>query len=186
MYGMVNKAVEDLVRTNHGDEVWQRIKDRAGIDVDVFVSTEGYPDELTYALVGAASEVLGAPAADILEAFGVHWVLHTAPDGYGAILDAAGKTLPEFLMNLNQMHTRVGMIFPELKPPRFECGEVTDRSMLLHHHTFRPGLGPMVKGLVLGLGKRFETPVRVEQVQDREKGADHDVFRVTWGPGVEG
>jgi hypothetical protein len=84
------------------------------------------------------------------------------------------------------MHTRVGMIFPELKPPRFECGEVTDHSMLLHHHTFRPGLGPMVKGLVLGLGKRFETPVRVEQVQDREKGADHDVFRVTWGPGVEG
>ena len=88
---MVNKAVEELVRRNHGDEVWQRIKQRAGIDVDVFVSTEGYPDEMTYALVGAASEVLGAPAADILEAFGVHWVPHTAPDGYGAILDEIGR-----------------------------------------------------------------------------------------------
>jgi len=181
MYGMINRAVESLVLTNYGPDAWRRIKERAGVDVDVFVSTEAYPDETTYRLVAAASEILDTPPADILEAFGVYWVLHTAEDGYGAILDAAGRSLPEFLMNLNQMHTRVAMIFPDLKPPRFECGEVTERSLLLHHFTDRPGLGPMVKGLVRGLAQRFETPVRVEQVRDRGEGADHDVFRVIWG-----
>ena len=67
MYGMVNKAVEEMVCMHHGEPVWERIKARAGVDVDVFMSNEGYPDEMTYKLVGAASEVLDVPAPQILE-----------------------------------------------------------------------------------------------------------------------
>ena len=40
----------------------------------------------------------------------------------------------------------------------------------------------MVSGLVEGLGERFDTAVEVTQVQDREQGADHDVFSVTYQP----
>ena len=66
MYGMVNKAVQDLVVSNFGDEKWQAIKAKAGVEDDVFLSNEGYPDKVTYDLVGAASGVLGMPARDIL------------------------------------------------------------------------------------------------------------------------
>ena len=75
MYGMVNKAVQDLLIANHGMEVWLRIKARAGVEDEVFISTQAYPDEVTYRLVGAASEVLGLSAAQVLHEFGRWWVL---------------------------------------------------------------------------------------------------------------
>lgn len=138
MYGMVNKAIEDLVVTNFGSEQWEAIKSKAGVDVDVFLSNESYPDKMTYDLVGAASEVLGIAASGILIAFGEHWVLNTARQGYGSMLEANGRTLPEFLINLPSFHTRVAMIFPDLQPPRFNCTDVLENSLVLHYYSHRP------------------------------------------------
>jgi hypothetical protein len=186
MYGMVNNAVEQMVCTHYGERTWEEIKARAGVDVDVFMSNEAYPDQMTYALVGAASEVLAVPANKILEAFGEHWVLHTAQDGYGGLMRAAGKSLPEFLVNLPNFHTRVAMIFPKLQPPRFECTDVTAASLKLHYYTHREGLAPFVVGLMQGLGKMFGTPITVRPLESRGTGADHDVFEVSWTPAPAG
>ena len=182
MYGMVNKAVEDMVLLHHGETVWEQIKTKAGVDVDVFMSNESYSDDITYNLVGAASEVLKVPPEQILMGFGEHWVLHTAQEGYGGLMKAAGKNLPEFLSNLPNFHTRVAMIFPKLQPPRFECSDITERSLSLHYYSHRPGLAPFVVGLMQGLGRMFETPVTVRLAEAKNQGADHDAFEVTWTP----
>jgi hypothetical protein len=182
MYGMVNKAVEEMVCLHHGEATWEKIKAAAGVDIDVFMSNESYDDDITYRLVGAASEVLALPAEQILIGFGEHWVLHTAQEGYGGLMKAAGKTLPEFLQNLPNFHARVAMIFPKLQPPHFRCTEITDHSLRLHYHSHRPGLAPFVVGLMQGLGRMFQTPVTVRRIEAKEEGADHDVFTVTWEP----
>jgi len=173
-----------MVRMRHGDEAWARIRARAGIDVEVFMSTEAYPDDITYRLVGAASEELGAPPDDVLVAFGEHWITYTASEGYGGLLSATGATLPEFLVELPNFHARVAMIFPALQPPHFACSDVTDASLRLHYWTKRRGLAPFVVGLVRGLGRRFGTEVEVRLVESRDAGADHDVFDVRWAPGA--
>jgi hypothetical protein len=36
MYGIVNKAIEDLVTENFGEEKWQEVKAKSGVDVDFF------------------------------------------------------------------------------------------------------------------------------------------------------
>ncbi len=180
MYGMVNKAMEEMVCRQHGEEMWTRIKMRAGVEEDLFISNEGYPDEITYRLVGAASAELGMDPADILKAFGEHWVLHTASEGYGSMMRAGGKSLREFLVNLPNFHTRVIMIYPKLQPPGFACSDVGDRSLRLHYHTHRPGLTMFVVGLLQGLGRMFRTPVKVTIESRREEGAEHDVFLVEW------
>jgi hypothetical protein len=94
MYGMVNKALEDMVCTQFGESVWEDIKSCAGVDIDVFMSNEAYPDDMTFQLLSAASEVLKIPAEVVLEAFGEHWVLHTAQKGYGGLMQATGSSLP--------------------------------------------------------------------------------------------
>jgi len=180
MYGMVNKAVEEMVVMHHGEDTWERIKIRAGIDVDVFMSNEDYPDEITHALVAAASDILATPADTILEAFGEHWILHTAQEGYGGLLRAGGKNFPEFLANLPNFHTRVAMIFPNLQPPSFSCSEVGPTSLKLHYITHRPGMTGFVVGLIQGLAKMFATPVVIRMAQSRSEGADHDVFHIEW------
>ena len=126
--------------------------------------------------------VLKMPADKILTGFGEHWVLHTAQDGYGGLMAAAGKTLPEFMRNLPNFHSRMTMIFPKLQPPHFECSDITDRSLNLHYYSHRKGLAPFVVGLMQGLGKRFKTPVMVRQAAVKDQGADHDIFEVNWVP----
>lgn len=175
MYGLVNKAIEGLICNRFGEETWEAVKRRAGIDEEGFVSLDSYPDNMTYALVGAASEVLGTPADKLLEVFGEHWVTYTAREGYGGLLDAAGGDLRTFLMSLNQLHARVRLVAPELRPPSFQCTDVTDTSLVLHYRSTRDGLAPMVLGLLKGLSARFQTPVEVTHQRRRgEGGADHD------------
>lgn len=180
MYGMVNQAFEDMIIERFGDECWDRIKAAARVEVDVFISNEGYPDELTYQLVGAASTLLELPAAELLEAFGVHWILQTAREGYGELMAASGRTLEEFLRNLPNFHTRVSLIFPHLQPPRFVCTDQTETSLRLHYYSQRPDLTPFVRGLLRGLGDMFATPLSITQEAARADGADHDIFDLAW------
>jgi len=180
MYGLVNKGIEELVVTNFGVEKWELIKLKAGVDVDVFISNEGYPDDLTFKLVGAAVEVLGIPAEDILIAFGEHWVLQTAAQNYGPMMKSGGSSLKEFLVNLPNFHTRVAMIYPNLEPPRFQCTDVMDGGLHLHYHSHRSGLTSFVTGLIQGLGKLYETPCTSTILKRKDQGEDHDVFAVTW------
>lgn len=179
MYGMVNKALQNMVLEAHGEEVWEQIRTRAGVDVEVFISNEGYPDEITYQLAGAASEVLQAPVEDLLRAFGSYWVLKTARQGYGELMAAGGRTLREFLLNLPNLHTRVCLIFPHLRPPEFSCSDVAANSLRLRYRSTRQGLTPFVVGLVEGLGEMFETPVVVTLVPGAH-GPGRDEFLVSW------
>lgn len=176
MYGLVNKAIEDLVTQGHGAETWQRIVERAGVELAGFISMEQYPDQLTYGLVGAASEELGVPAAELLEAFGKFWVLYTGTEGYGEFLDMSGSTFEEFLGNLDNLHMRVGLSFPELEPPSFRCEKLGPGRYHLRYYSKRQGLVPMVIGLVKGLAERFGLEVDVRLAQARSAERDHDLF----------
>lgn len=181
MYGLVNKAIEGMVRSGHGEAVWDRIREKAGVQVPAFVSNEPYPDEMTYRLVAAASEVLDTRAEDILKAFGRYWVLETAVRAYGPLMWAGGRTLKDFLLYLPRFHVHIETIFPELRPPEFTCENVGDDSLDLKYRSPRPpGLEPFVEGLVEGLGTLYGTPVTIRLVQPREGGSDSAVFRVTW------
>lgn len=143
-----------------------------------------YPDDVTYRLVGAASEVLATPADRLLIAFGEHWMTFTAQQGYGPILRLAGGDVIEFLTNLNALHDRLRSAFPALRPPRILCSDVTADSLRVHYHSERAGLAPFVVGLLHGLGRMFGTPVEVRH--DRAKGPDHDhdEFIIRILPGV--
>lgn len=180
MYGLVNQAIEDLLRTQHGDETWERIKRQAGVETETFVSMEAYPDAVSYDLVRAASEELDQPASELLEAFGMHWTLYTAQKGYGDLFRMGGSTFKEFMLNLHGLHTHIARSFPNLQPPSFWCTDVTGSSLRLHYQSKRPGLGPMVIGLVRGLGAMFNTEVTVSPARTRADGADHDEFLVTF------
>jgi hypothetical protein len=178
MYGLVNKAIADLISMQHGDRVWAEVRRRAGVNVDDFVGMEPYPDAVTYDLVRAASELLDVSADKLLEAFGEYWILYTARQGYGDLLGMGGRTFREFMLHLHDLHTHVGLAFPDLRPPSFWCSDVGEDTLTLHYQSERDGLAPMVVGLLRGLGTMFDTEVTVEHVQRRAAGAAHDEFAI--------
>lgn len=180
MYGLVNKAIRDLVVENYGQEKWSEICVLSDFPDEEFVAMSPYPDALTYTLIGNASRVLGADANVLLEKFGEYWIMYTASEGYGELMNLSGRSLPEFLANMDMLHNRIAGIMPELQPPKFVTRNIGDCSLELEYHTHRPGLVPMMFGMLRGLGKRFNLDCKVEHIQVKSAESECDVFLVSW------
>ena len=116
MYGLVNKAIQDLISDKFGEDKWQEIKKLSGFEDDFFISLQAYPDKVTYDLVKNASIVLGADASQVMEAFGEYWILYTANEGYGEMMNLAGNTITEFLNNLD-MGILISALYTKLRAP---------------------------------------------------------------------
>lgn len=177
MHGLVNQALKDLIVEKFTAEKWTEIRTKAGVSEDDFVAMKSYPDHITYCLVGAASEVLGAPGEVLLKAFGQYWIEFTKKEGYGPLMDLFGVDLRSCLKNLNSMHSRMGMMMPEFQPPKFNVSEPDASTLLLEYHSQRPGLAPMVEGLLEGLALKFGNKITIE-TQMRANQADPDLFTV--------
>ena len=180
MYGIVNKAVKGLILENYGESTWEKVKDHSGVDIDVFLSNEPYDDAITYKLAISASEVLGTPLSDVLNAFGEYWILRTGMENYGSLMEAGGDSLREFLVNLPNFHSRVMLMFPNLEPPEFRVSDIESDSVHVHYYSHRPALAEFVRGLLHGLAKMFKTEVEIKLLESREDGHDHEVFKVSW------
>jgi Haem-NO-binding len=180
MYGIVNKAIQDLVIANFGEEKWKAIREKSGIDVDFFISNEAYDDEITFQLAIAVSEEMNMSIGDVLIAFGEWWIIKTTKEKYSDLMESGGSNLKEFIINLPMFHNRVTLIYPKLSPPEFKVTDVTDTSLNLHYISNRIGFQEFVRGLIQGLAKRFETKVKIELIQSRNDGSNHEIFKIIW------
>jgi hypothetical protein len=180
MYGIVNKAIQDLITDNFGADKWEEIKEKSEIDVDFFLSNEPYDDDITYKLAGAASEVLGLTLGQVLNALGEWWVLKTSKEKYGGLMEAGGDNLKEFLINLPLFHNRIMLMYPKLTPPEFKVSNVEENSIYIHYHSKRQGLQEFVRGLLVGLSKTYTIDSKIELMQSRDDGNTHEIFKVSW------
>lgn len=172
MYGLVNRAIEEMVLEKGGIELWQAIKEKAAVDEITFLSMQPYPDRVTYDLVSSASEILGVLPEDLLRQFGRHWIMFTAQEGYGPLLQSTGKDVREFLHNLDAMHARVAGTMTELNPPSFKCIEISNTNLHVYYGSERVGLESMVVGLLEGLGELYETSLKVTLLKDASDNSD--------------
>lgn len=180
MYGIVNKAIQDLVTNQFGVETWNQVKEESQIDVDYFISNEPYDDVVTTKLAVAASKILGISVEEVLIAFGEFWILDTAKVKYGYLMESGGENLKDFLLNLPNFHNRIMLIYPKLTPPEFRISDISEKSLHIHYFSKRPGLQEFVRGLLQGLGKFFDTKVEIDLVQSRTNGDEHEIFKVAW------
>lgn len=185
MYGMVNKAIESLVTSAHGEQAWARIAERAGLSGQEFVGLDSYPDEFTYNLVGATCAELGAEAADVLRSFGRYWVGFAEQSGYMGLLTMIGSDFETTIAGLNGMHSRIAVSFPELVPPDIQLGAVDGSDYEVIYRSTRPGLEPMLEGLLLSLAEHFGQHLEVLEVTGEANSDRGARFRVRLGAAEE-
>jgi guanylate cyclase soluble subunit beta len=180
LYGLINSALQNMIREKFGDEQWEKVLKASGVPEDSFLSMRSYDDTITYELVAAASEVLGAPAEACLEMFGEYWVLETASKTYGALMDAAGTDLVEFLRNMNALHDRITGTFINYVPPEFAVESLGAGRHRIHYISKRQGLTPFVVGLLNGLAIHFGVELKIsEQDAVPVTSGEHTIFEVT-------
>ena len=172
MYGLVNRGIEQLVRSRFGDAVWDEVCRAAGFEDDGFIAMESYDDSITYALVGAISETCDLDVATILEEFGEHWVVYTAQEGFGDLIAMCGNDVRSFLLNVNMLHEQVQSGFPALTPPHFELEESDPDHFTLVYRSERAGLGPMVVGLLRGIARTLGETIEIEHLPGDETTPD--------------
>jgi hypothetical protein len=177
MYGLVNEGFRELVIRLSGVEVWEEICKLAGIEPEGFEPLCPYHDSLTYTLVNLASEKLQLSTEEILTRYGHYWITYTAESGYGEIMQLFGSDLRTCLMNLNRMHANMGAMMPKLSPPQFTVENTSHEELLLHYHSQRAGLAPMVVGLLHGLADKFGDKITIHHTPKGER-SDHDEFLV--------
>lgn len=178
MHGLINRAIEQFVVSMKGEAGWRGVCAHAGVQADGFVSMQSYDDDITYRLVGVISERLAMTPEQVLEALGELWVTYTVQQGYEDVMAATSTNLREFLMNLNEMHGRIELVFAELRVPLFRVEDLSETEYKLFYASERSGLSPMVLGLVKGLAKRFGQNVEVVQIHAKTAVSDQDIFHI--------
>lgn len=179
--GIVNQAFAQFVTEQLGDAVWAEATARAGVEDVVLVTTEAYPDELTFQLAGHVCDIASIPLDDALTLFGEHWITYAHSRGYGPLIDEAGGDLQNVLYGLEALHTRVALVFPDSDVPDFTAEGDSSSGMHLIYSSRRRGLGAFVLGTLQGLVKHFDEDVTiVREPLTPEGNGSTERFSLTW------
>ncbi|XP_064606184.1 guanylate cyclase soluble subunit beta-2-like [Liolophura sinensis] len=186
-YGQIHVAVRELVLEKFGEDNWKRILQKADLDDNEhFMVFHRYTDSVTFKLIGAVSEILGVPVTGVLEVFGEYFFQYCLKHGYDKMLKSLGEDLTSFVQNLDSLHSMLAMSYKNIEAPSFRCETNEDGTLILHYYTVRPGLYPIVIGLVRAVGRDlFNTNAILEVInissqQLTEKDVqEHVSFKVT-------
>ncbi len=155
MYGMIHRAVRQMVLDDKGEATWAEIERAAGLGPAELISAEVYDDEVTLKLIGATAEILAEPVDELLLAFGRYWISFAERGSFGQVLNFTGTDLISFIGNLDNMHQGVQAVMPEARMPSFKLLDATPGRLLVCYASTRTGLERFVEGLLLGLLDRF-------------------------------
>jgi hypothetical protein len=179
MKGMVNKGIQEMVEEKFGAESWKRIKRLARCDAPFFAIGEDYPDEMTTALVEAASNVSGLSDEQFLIEFGKHWILNTGKSTYPTFYSLAGYSPREFLYSLNQIYKYIAR--NSTAPPLAELSyeDLPDGRLVIHYKS-KHDLCASFLGNIIGVGLLFNQVLRVKETACKKRGDSHCTMEVTF------
>ena len=179
MYGMIHRALRQMVVEQAGAQAWQDIEAKTGACADQMVSVVVYDDAKTQQIIEAVAERLGLTPSEGLQKFGRFWIDFIQCKSFAAILKLAGKDLVSVLRNLDRVHGAVLAAMPDARVPSFTVTANTDGEVDLRYRSTRVGLEPFITGLLQGLLEKFSLDGSVETLGGGEDGVR---FRVRYTP----
>jgi hypothetical protein len=165
MYGLVNQAIRGFICQQYGQVQWSRIVEEADVAEEGFVCSLNHDDQITYRLFTIAASELNLSEDCLIESVGKFWTTHLVAEQFGPLMGLTGESLIDFLHNLDNLHARLGMAFPELNPPSFHIEPVADDQVKLHYRSNRRGLTPLARGLLQGFAEHFGVALRMTEDQ---------------------
>ncbi len=160
MKGIVFNLLEIVVCDAYGEETWDALLARAGLE-GAYTSLGSYPDNDLEKLVTAASRVLDQPGEKIVRWFGRH-ALPVLAQRFPEFFAPHGSTR-SFLLTLNDViHPEVRKLYPGAEVPHFDFdARQPDRLVMSYHSTRR--LCAFGEGLIEGAAAHYHEEVLIEQ-----------------------
>jgi hypothetical protein len=157
MKGIILNLVEDVVRSEHGEDYWDDVVDETGLAAS-YTSLGTYPDHEVVRHVG-------------------HVGMATLAARYPAFFEPHDGLHP-FLLSINTIvHPEVRRLYPGAVIPEFEHSQPAPGVIELGYTSER-GRCDLAEGLVLGAAQHYGERVVVSQPMCVHRGDDRCVIRV--------
>lgn len=182
MYGMIHRAVRQMVLDRAGKEVWAAIELTADIAQSELISAEVYDDAVTMRMIEAAAQASKTDVDQFLVEFGQYWIKYAGQSPFGSILQFTGDNLTTFLHNLDRLHGSVESVMPRARMPSFKVVSDEPGRIEVDYHSSRVGLESFVKGLFIGLLDRFDL---CGDVRLLSRDCDGSRFELTFQPKIQ-
>uniref|UniRef100_A0AC34FFF7 Guanylate cyclase n=1 Tax=Panagrolaimus sp. ES5 TaxID=591445 RepID=A0AC34FFF7_9BILA len=194
MFGFIHESIHQMMIRRYGDEFWINVLNRTGFEMGKEnIVNHYYPDGDTYALVDSVSALAKIPREQVWEMYGAFLIEYTMEIGWDELLRTMSPNLKGFLDNLDSLHYFIDHVVykANLRGPSFRCEEGDDNSIVLHYFTGRPGLYPIVKGVVREVARRvFNMDINITiagrtqrsvQMSTGERIEEHVIFNIKMG-----
>ncbi|MBU1118400.1 heme NO-binding domain-containing protein [Patescibacteria group bacterium] len=168
MKGVIVSCFEELVKEKFGQDKWDEILDKVGIDKGkrVFLATEDIDDAAVMNVLDKTCEVLDMSVNDVTDAFGDYWVNSYAPRFYKIYFNQA-HSAREFLLNMDNVHIATTKSIANAHPPRFEYEWKDDNTLIMTYKSER-GLIDLFISLVKGVGKHYHEDLKVTKLDNKK------------------
>lgn len=154
MHGTIFALLKRYVQTQYDHSTWLRLVEAAGLESGDFSHKDVYPDEHIYALIGAAAEMTGIPAAELQEKVGEYLV----PDlmyMYQKLVQPHWTTLDMIEHTELTMHAQVRREHTQNAPPVLNVTRLSAHELLIDYVSARR-MGALAVGIVRGLAKYYD------------------------------
>lgn len=179
MKGVIFNVVEDAVVAGRGDDAWDAVLERSGLDGS-WTAIGDYDDAELLALVEATAGMLGLDADELTRRLG-HDALLGLAERYPAFLAPHAETIP-FLLTLNDViHPEVRKLHPTARPPRFAFERTGERELVVVYESHRT-LCRLADGMIRGAATRYGEVAQVVHEACTRDGAPHCRLRCTFAP----
>lgn len=157
MYGMIHRAMRQMVFEQLGEEAWLALEHRLKIGPTELLTGMVYEDTLTFEIVAEAAARFNLTVDECLFEFGRYWIRYAEQGSLSSIMTFTGQDLATFIANLDRLHLAVGAAMPGTRLPSFTTLERNSGHLVVEYRSDRMGLENFVCGLFHGLMDRFDT-----------------------------
>lgn len=138
MKGLVFVELLKMAEEATSEELVDEVLDSLDLESGAAYSSVGsYSCGELFAIVGALSARLDAPASDLQKQFG-HWMFAHFLQHFGPFFHDKRSAF-EMLASIDgEVHVEVRKLYPDAELPRFETEQISDREMKLTYRSARP------------------------------------------------
>jgi Haem-NO-binding len=179
MKGIIFNLAEEVLTQAHGNEVWDSILERAGVD-GAYTSLGSYPDEELIAVVRAASEITGIEEATVVRQLG-EGAMPLLAQRY-PLFFAPHASTRAFVLTVNEIiHPEVRKLYPGAAAPEFDF-DTSDADVLVLGYRSSRRLCALAEGFIAGAASHYGEVADTEQARCMNDGAASCVILCRFRP----
>ncbi len=161
MHGIIFLQLEKFAQETFGREKWKSYLAEAGFDNFRFTAGKVYDDEQLFALVGLASQRLGASIDDVVESFG-RFIAAELLRLYNRVVKPEWTTLDIIENTESLIHSAVRVANPGAHPPILDVVRISETELSLIYSSERK-LCKLAIGIVKGIAEHLDESVVISK-----------------------